>query len=270
MTGTLSSSGLFFTTVGEGPPALLLLGLGGRLEFAEPILRGLRSAHRVLAFDYPGLGRSTAPAPSDISGHAALLPALLDEAKLPRVHVVGISFGVPLALSLAAAHPERVDRLALVSGAARADARFRRVTAVLADAARSQSPESIARLAVVLLFPPSFDQGREALLEALERGLIPDPADLGAFAHQADIAGALDLTSELPRVHAPAKIWIGGADAFVSRTLAEELHAALSGSTLEVVPGAGHSLLAERPRATYASLLSFLAERSGPPAGAAG
>lgn len=265
MKGALSRNGLRYAIEGEGPPVLLLLGIGGNLEIAGPISRGLRDAHRVVAFEYPGIGGSSARVPTSIEGFAALVDELAGELPVEAAHLVAISFGVAVAVSLASAAPARVRSLSLVSGAAYADSRFRRVSRVLADAARALEPPAFARLATALLFPPSFDEGRAALVDAIERAIAPAPGELAAIAAQAEIGAALDLRALLPRITQPTKIWVGDQDAFVTLSSARALHQAIRGSGLEVVSDAGHSLFAERPREMFASVLDFLAGVDRPP-----
>jgi pimeloyl-ACP methyl ester carboxylesterase len=260
VTGALSRNGLRYAIEGEGPPVLLLLGIGGSLEIAAPIARGLRDAHRVVAFEYPGIGGSSASVPASIEGYAALVDELAAELQLEAAHLVAISFGVAVAVCLASAAPVRVRSLALVSGAALADSRFRRVSRVLADAARALEPPAFARLATALLFPPSFDEGRAALVDAIERAIAPAPRELVAIATQAEIGAALDLSALLPRIPQPAKIWVGDQDAFVTLSSARALHQAIPRSQLEIVEGAGHSLFAERPREMFASVRTFLTQ----------
>jgi pimeloyl-ACP methyl ester carboxylesterase len=255
----LAAAGIHARVDGAGSDVLLLLGLGGRLEFAAPIARGLRAAHRVLAFDYPGIGRSTAAPPRDLDGYAALLPALLDEFGFGPAHVVAISFGVPVALTFASRHAQRVRSLTLISGAARADSRLRRISRVMEDAATHLPPDAFARLATVMLFPASFESGREALIDAVERGLAPEAHDLPVVASQARLAAAADLTPLLAGIAHPAKILVGDQDLFLPVSLAQELAAVLPDASIEVFAGAGHSILAERPREAFAAITTFLA-----------
>jgi len=56
------------------------------------------------------------PGPFDRGQHVADLVALLDDLGLARVHVIGMSMGGFVAVSMAAAHPERVSGLTLVDG----------------------------------------------------------------------------------------------------------------------------------------------------------
>ncbi len=275
MSDALSRRGLHFAIDGSGPPVVLLMGIGGRMEFASPVVRGLRDAHRVLTFEYPGIGRSTAAPPDDLAGYVEHARDLMAECGFDAAHLVAISFGVPLAISLAAAAPDATRSLALVSGVAHADTRFRRAARALADAARVHEPAAFARLATALLFPPGFEEGRAALLDAVERAITPESHEMPAIERQAEIAANIDVreslmaaaasTSRNADAHAtrgalPAKIWVGDRDAFVSVASASALHAALPSSALEIVVGAGHSLFAERPREMFASLRVFLAD----------
>lgn len=233
------------------------------MEFAAPVVRGLRDTHRVLAFEYPGIGGSPAAPPDDLAGYADHARDLIAECGFAPAHLVAISFGVPLAITIAAAAPGTARSLALVSGVARANSRFRRVARVLADAARAYEPPAFARLAATLLFPAAFDEGRAALLEAVERAITPEPRELPAIARQAEIAAGVDVSAAvgvLARAALPAKIWVGEEDAFVTTASAKALHAALPHAALEVVAGAGHSLFAERPREMFASVRAFLAD----------
>lgn len=108
-----------FHEAGEGEPLLLLHGSGPgvsawanwRLNLPE-----LARRFRVVAPDLLGFGY-TGPAPEGrygLDGWLRHLLGLLDALALPRVHVVGNSFGGALALALAVRHPERVGRLVLM------------------------------------------------------------------------------------------------------------------------------------------------------------
>ena len=99
---------------GEGPPLLLIQGLGyGRWSW-EPIVPGLAARHRVVCFDNRGIGESDKPqGPYTAAQMAGDALQVLDEAGIERAHVLGASLGGMIAQELAVAAPERVDRLVL-------------------------------------------------------------------------------------------------------------------------------------------------------------
>lgn len=72
---------------------------------------------RVIAPDLRGRGASgTLPAPYDFASHVADLIAVLDDAGVESVVVVGHSMGAFVAAALADRHPDRVSALVLVDG----------------------------------------------------------------------------------------------------------------------------------------------------------
>ena len=99
---------------GDGPPLLLIQGLGYPRWSWEPIVPGLAERYRVIAFDNRGIGESDKP-PGPYTAREMAGDALqvLDEAGVGRAHVLGASLGGMIAQELVAAEPGRVDRLVL-------------------------------------------------------------------------------------------------------------------------------------------------------------
>lgn len=105
--------------VGSGEPVLLLHGSGpGVSAWANwrLTLQSLAADFRLLAPDLAGFGYSTAPADISFTRQTWLdqIIAFMDALKLERVHVIGNSFGGSMALALAIAHPDRVNRMILM------------------------------------------------------------------------------------------------------------------------------------------------------------
>lgn len=98
---------------GEGPPVLLVNGLGANISMWHALHEDL-AEFQVISFDAPGTGRSSTPVrPYTMSNLADMVAALLDVLGHERVDVVGYSFGGVLAQQLARDHPERIRRLVL-------------------------------------------------------------------------------------------------------------------------------------------------------------
>lgn len=100
---------------GQGPPLLLLNGIGAHVQMWQPLERALRGI-RLIAFDAPGVGRSqTPPLPLTLPAHARLAEWVLDALGYEQVDVLGYSFGGIVAQHLAHRAPERVRRLVLAA-----------------------------------------------------------------------------------------------------------------------------------------------------------
>jgi len=100
----MSSPSLRFEQRGDGPPLLLMHGLGSSLRVWDPV-RPLLEAHMdVIAIDLPGHGGSPLPPSSNASKPGALaltIAAFLDRLGIPTAHLAGNSLGGWLALELA-------------------------------------------------------------------------------------------------------------------------------------------------------------------------
>ncbi|WP_174567356.1 alpha/beta fold hydrolase [Actinomadura kijaniata] len=90
---------------GDGPPVLLLHGLGGTLDAWREVAPPLTAAHRVVAMDLRGHGLS-GDAPWEWDAALDDIEAVVDRLGLGAPAVVGQSLGGMLALLWAARHPE--------------------------------------------------------------------------------------------------------------------------------------------------------------------
>jgi len=101
----------------DAPAVLMLHGFGGSLQTWDAWAKDLSGQFRVIRLDLPGSGLS-APDPSGDYSDARsieLLLALMDQLHLKHTSVVGHSMGGRIAWTLAATHPQRVDKLVLLS-----------------------------------------------------------------------------------------------------------------------------------------------------------
>src|SRR3990170_3231511 len=119
-----------FWTLGEGPPLVCLPASFThiQLEWQIPQIRAwyerLAQARQLVRFDWRGWGlsqRDVAPLPPGLEWGQSDIEAVVEGLGLDRFALIGPQHGAPLALAYAARHPERVARLVLWCGYARAD-----------------------------------------------------------------------------------------------------------------------------------------------------
>jgi pimeloyl-ACP methyl ester carboxylesterase len=101
---------------GSGAPIVAVHGLGATKGSFLPTVAALGKGFRVIAVDLPGFGDSDKPigASYDAGFFARTVVDLLDALELDRAHLIGNSLGGRVALEVGLAHPDRVDRLALL------------------------------------------------------------------------------------------------------------------------------------------------------------
>ncbi|MBM4239694.1 MAG: alpha/beta fold hydrolase, partial [Gammaproteobacteria bacterium] len=108
---------LHYRDEGSGPVVVLLHANYSSLFMWEPWVASLRDHYRVIRVDLPAHGL-TGPEPNgnySLERIQALFERFVDERGLQRFTVVGTSIGGTVAMRYTAAHPERIERLVLIS-----------------------------------------------------------------------------------------------------------------------------------------------------------
>lgn len=249
---------------GEGPPLVLLHGLGCCWQWWLENIPALALEHRVIAVDLPGFGHSDPlPAPAAMETHAAVVHELADALDLPPMIVAGHSMGGLVTLAMATSRPDRVRGIALVNagGVPMADLRLAIVIAIL------------RRAQVVLSWPPVVRAlvHRPAVRRLLLRGAMRDPGTLrpelaaevvplmGApgFLDAIVAAGAAVKASRPEDVEQETLLLWGDRDPIVTVANARQMDERLARSRLVLIPGVGHSPMVEAPETFTRLLLEF-------------
>ena len=103
---------LAFDEAGEGPAVLLLhAGIADRRMWRD-VMPAFTAHFRTIAPDLRAYGDT--PLPEDPFCWTSDVLGLMDGLGIERAHLVGVSMSGQIAIDLALAHPERVDRLVLV------------------------------------------------------------------------------------------------------------------------------------------------------------
>ncbi|MBW3654027.1 MAG: alpha/beta fold hydrolase, partial [Actinobacteria bacterium] len=252
--------------LGSGPPLLFVHGLGGCWQNWLENLPELARDHRVIALDLPGFGASEMPAAAvSVAGYARMLDLLCDRLSVDAAAVVGNSMGGFVAAELAIAHPQRVERLVLVSAAGlhiaelrleRALQRLRRVDRAFARyggfvAARSTTFARRARLrrivfAGVAAHPPLLP----APLVAEQVAGAGRPAFMPALRSMA----GYPLRHRLGQIGCPTLVVWGERDRIVPVRDATAFQRLIPDARKIVYPDTGHVPMLERPARFNADL----------------
>jgi pimeloyl-ACP methyl ester carboxylesterase len=250
-----------YQRAGVGPPLVLLHGyVGDGPTTWRRQIEALSDEFTVVAWDAPGAGRSSdPPEPFGMAGYADCLAGFVQRLGLGRPHVAGLSFGGALALELYRRHPALPMTLILASayagwgGSLPADVAEQRLQQALVLA--RLSPEEF----VGTLLPTMFSEATppEVVEEFGASMLAFHPAGFRAMAR----ASAEDLRDVLPHIDVPTLLVYGDMDVRAPLTVAEDLHAAIPGSALVVLPDTGHAGNIEAPEAFNRAVRTFLGHR---------
>jgi pimeloyl-ACP methyl ester carboxylesterase len=247
-----------YERAGAGPPLILLHGyVGDGVTTWRRQLEELSDEFTVVAWDAPGAGRSSDPPESfGMAGYADCLAGFVAGLGLERLHVAGLSFGGALALELYRRHPTIPMTLVLVSayagwaGSLPADVAEQRLRQALELS--DLSPDQFVGALLPTMFSPSTPPGVVGEFGATLRQF--HPAGFRAMAR----ASSENLRDALPDIDTPALLLYGDKDVRAPLNVAQDLHAAISGSRLVVLPGAGHLCNVEAPEEFNREVRNFL------------
>jgi pimeloyl-ACP methyl ester carboxylesterase len=246
-----------YAEIGEGPPVLLIHGLGGSWQNWLANMPHLAKSHRVIAVDLPGFGASPLP-PWEISipAYGRFIHDFCEKVEIGGADVIGSSLGGFVASELAITEPSRVEHLVLVSSAGVTFSRARREPAAVFG--------RIVRAAAPLAFRYQMEGlRRRGLRRRAYRGIVDDPVALdprllyeitapaltapGFYDAMTTLVG-YDIRDRLQEIEVPTLIVWGRQDRVVPARSAP-FYRDLIGDNAELVvfEGCGHLPMLERP-----------------------
>jgi 3-oxoadipate enol-lactonase len=246
--------------LGEGPPLLLVAGLGSTRAVWGDLPSLLARRFTVLAVDNRGVGASRDGLPFTLDGAAEELLFVLDESGNREAALLGASMGGVVALATALRAPARVSRLVAVSCAAHLSPHGRRMLGLLRDLLRYLPPARVGEALMTLAFAPPAHRRMAGFVSQAAALYGLDPADVpGALLQVEHLLAGWDLRPQLPRLALPTLVLAGRRDPVVAPEDTAELARAIPGAELVEVSDAAHSLLAEGGRELLERVTSFLA-----------
>ena len=253
--GTVQANGqeLYYERHGEGPPLVLVMGIGydsSLWTLAQvPVLS---TQFQVILVDNRDAGRSSkARHPYEIADMADDLAGLLDALGIQRSHLLGLSMGGMIALEFALRHGDRLDRLVLAgTGAAPARSAVDPIQIWSWVKANDATGEVFGGQQFVSLFSTAFLRNHEAVRDTAELlASNPYPMSPAAYGRQADAYRRFDSLDRLAGITVPTLVVVGEQDLLTPPWIAREVAEAIPGARFEVIRGEGssHVVPIERP-----------------------
>ncbi|MEP7307221.1 MAG: alpha/beta fold hydrolase [Acidobacteriota bacterium] len=225
----------------------------------EPQLALAAQGWRVIAPQLRGFdGTPAGSVAASVDDFAGDLVDLLDGLHIDHAVIGGLSMGGYITLALFR-HAARYFRgMVLADTRAQADppeaaaGRQQMLTAVRERGAVAAADEMLPKLVC-----DATRSHQPAVVDALRAMIVGNSSETVAGALMAIMARP-DAMPVLPTIHCPTLIVVGDQDAITPPALSEDLRRGIPGSTLVVIPDAGHMSNMEQPAAFNAALASFL------------
>ena len=238
---------------GEGPPLLLLNGLGGLIRSFD-LLREELADYTTITLDVPGVGGSQMPRwPLRLPRHADLIAEMLHQLGVDQIDVFGVSWGGALAQEFALRYPSMVRRLILAATSA-GPALLVKPADILDFFGRSKNNKLRKR-------EVSRNSMQTLLRFGVGKGMLT--ANPRTYCHQ--LAALVGWTSllRLYRLRQRTLILAGERDTLVRLYNAHILRRTIRRAELFVLPGEGHFFIVTSASRTAEAIREFLCQQHG-------
>jgi pimeloyl-ACP methyl ester carboxylesterase len=248
-TGFLQTAGqrVRYRVRGDGPPLLMIHGIGAPLELWRPLESKLAD-FRTITVDPPGTGHSTTPrARFEMPRYAEVMDDLLTHLGLDSANVLGLSLGGVMAQELARRSPERVEKLVLASTSCGIKSSPLSLALRAAPARRRSRSDAHLR------------QGADSSLLRLQMELLGQyTPSVRGYLGQLRTALSWSSRSWLAELEMPVLVIAGDDDPLVPLANGRIIASTVRDGRLEVIPGGGHLCLFKESVHTSQLIRDFL------------
>lgn len=237
----------------EKKPTLVMIhGAGGRSQTWQGQIHPLKDSLNTLALDLPGHGKTDGQSKNRVDEYAHWLGQRLDILFQGPVFLMGHSMGGAIVQETALLYPKLLKGILLVGTGPRLQ-----VAPMFLDGFLNHFEETVD-----LIISYAYSSGAE-------RSMLREGAKImkeaGAEVVHDDFVACdrYDRRKELGGINLPCLIVCGEKDKLTPPDFSKELHESIRGSTLEILPSAGHYVMIESYKAFNRSIRHFILEICG-------
>lgn len=260
-TFTFEGRDMYFEDHGRGKPLIVLNGIFMSCASWAAFVPSFAPHCRLLLVDMLDQGRSARmDREYTQAAQVEAVLALMAHLSLEKASLMGISYGGEVALQLACAHPERVDRLILSNTTAYTSPWLKDIGHSWEYAFESHDGHQFFKTCIPIVYAPTFYEANYAWASAREELFVKafDAAVYDAFGRLTRSAETHDVREGLCRITADTMVISSEMDYVTPPYQQAELARAIPGASHVRIEGAGHAVMYEKPAAFTAIVLGFL------------
>lgn len=250
---------IYYWTMGDGPPVVLLHPFPAHHEFWLPVSEALATRYRLILPDLRGHGESgIGEGLATMSKHASDIARVMDDAEIGRAPMIGVSIGGYVIFQFWRKYPGRIAAIGLSNTKAAADnaeARGARLQAA-ADVLERGTEPFFESMIPKLLGTTTRENRPDLVDNALRMMRKMSPEDVAQV--QRGMAERADSADTLKTINVPVLIVTGDEDLMTGVREAEFMRQRLASSQMQVIAKAGHYAPWEQPQAVARLLRNFL------------
>jgi 3-oxoadipate enol-lactonase len=248
-----------YTIEGEGPWLTMSHSLACNLHMWDEEAKRLSKKYKVLRYDTRGHGKSGAPEGEySLEMLADDLHGLFNALDVKTTHFVGLSMGGMIGQTYALKYTGTFESLTLCDTTSRYPAEGAVLWKARVDTAHAKGMEPLVDPTLQRWFTEPFRNAHPDIIERVGDMIRTTPVP--GYAGCCAAIPKINLTARLKEIRCPSLVIVGKDDPGTPVAMAEEIHKALPGSELVVIPSAAHLSNMEQPDAFNKALADFLAK----------
>lgn len=259
-----SPSGTAYTVEGDGPPVVLIHGMGLNRDMWGWQLPPLRERFTVIRYDLLGHGESAArPGRYEMDDFVEQLRELLDHLAIDRAAIAGFSLGGLIVRAFALAHPDRARAIAILNSAHDRTDEERAAMRKRLAIAFEEGPAPTIDVALARWFTEGFAAEHPEVLNQVRRWMETNDPKVYPEIYRVLAESDADLATSITGIDCPTLVLACEEDHGNSVDMAHRMASLIPDAEVAVIPKLKHMALAEDPAAVSVPLVAFLEKAAG-------
>lgn len=187
-----------------------------------------------------------------------MLKAFLDERKIDKINIAGISYGGEVALLFACHYPEHVNRLMLFNSSAYTNPWLKDIGDGWIKAGLTRDGDLYYKTTIPVIYSAKYYEEKIDWMKHREKILLPvfsNPGFLDAMERLTRSAESFDVRAMLKNLDLPVLIVTADQDNLTPKKDQEYLHKNIKNSNWVIIPEVGHASMYENP-SLFTSLIT--------------
>lgn len=257
---------IYYEVHGEGEPVIFLHGIMMSTVSWLAFIPELSKRFKLILVDFRDQGQSSKMKEQyDLGIHVGDVVSLLDKLDIPRVHMMGLSYGGMVALQFGLQHQKRIKSLCLFNTPNLVSNHLLEIGKAWETAAELNDGARFFQLAVPFIYSEPFYETNLGFLmerQKIFKSLLTKEWFEGFIRLSRSVKGYSISREELKTIKAPTLLVGADLDMVISQRSMKDIHENIPNCEFIVIPNAGHGAFLERMKEFLTILTGFVTKHS--------